>query len=397
MDHKDIQKYLIGGFLEFWHARDYKWIIPSKIFGIYAPVFDYITENWIQKTPDLFELFKKIGNKNIVAALERADVSFITERTKYVEQLYNWYVQEEMKWKTPMELLDEVKETYIKLSYLKLESNGWVSKIQSSIERLAEEVYEANEFWDKSIGYKTWIETLDKFISVRKWRNVMISAYANTGKSSISYFMANNFVRQWAKILYFSLEIPESDLRDRLFSNYAGIPIQKFDRKWQLINENFGDYAGKEIYLACECFKMNQIEDMVSYIKPDVVFIDYVQLIEWEWKSEYEQMNDVARRIRKMTAENNIATITLSQVANDSIKYKSWWVIPSKWSGELVTVANVVLVMQEVEYWNKRVLHLHVAKNRHGEKKKCVELIPNFSISQFKDNWEVYPDNNRWT
>jgi hypothetical protein len=142
---------------------------------------------------------------------------------------------------------------------------------------------------------------------------------------------------------------------------------------------------------------MEQIEDMVSYIKPDIVIIDYVQLIVWEGKGEYEQMNDVARRIRKMTAQNNVATITLSQVPNDSVKYRKWGVIPSKWSGELVATANVVLVMQESDYNGKNVLHLHVAKNRHWVKWKCIELIPEFSIAKFTDNWEVYPDTWKWT
>jgi hypothetical protein len=32
MDIKDIQKYLMGGFLEFGHASEYYKIIPEKIF-----------------------------------------------------------------------------------------------------------------------------------------------------------------------------------------------------------------------------------------------------------------------------------------------------------------------------------------------------------------------------
>lgn len=397
MDIKDIQKYLMGGFLEFGHASEYYKIIPEKIFWVYAPLFKYVAENGIQKTPDYFDQCKKVWMKNVTDAMERADTSFITERTKYVEKLFNAYVQEEMKGKTPMELLDEVKETYIQLSYLKLEAKWWVSKIQNSMEKLAEEAYESAEYGDQTIGYQMGIPTLDEFVSLRKGRNIMISAYANTGKSSISYFIANNCVRQGAKILYFSLEIPETDLRDKLFSSYAGIPIWKFDKKSELVNANFWEYANKEIYLACECFKMEQIEDMVSYIKPDIVIIDYVQLIVWEGKGEYEQMNDVARRIRKMTAQNNVATITLSQVPNDSVKYRKWGVIPSKWSGELVATANVVLVMQESDYNGKNVLHLHVAKNRHWVKWKCIELIPEFSIAKFTDNWEVYPDTWKWT
>ena len=96
----------------------------------------------------------------------------------------------------------------------------------------------------------------------------------------------------------------------------------KFDKKSNLYGVDFEEYAKKDIYMACECFTMNQIEDMTAYIKPDVVIIDYVQLITGEGKGEYEQMNDVARRIRKMTAQHNCATLVLSQVSNDTIKYK---------------------------------------------------------------------------
>lgn len=295
--------------------------------------------------------------------MERSDVSFITERSKYVEQLFNIYVQENIKNKTPMELLEEVKETYIKLSYLKLEAKGGVSRMESSIDRLYEEVCESKEYGDKIAGYKTGIKSLDDVVSFQKGRTIMISAYSNTGKSAISYFIANNTVRQHAKVLYFSLEIPENDLRDRLFGNWVKEPMYKFDKKSQLADVDFEEYSKKEVYMACECFTMGQIEDMVAYIKPDVVIIDYVQLISGEGKGEYEQMNDVARRIRKMTAQNNVATLVLSQVSNDSIKYKKGGVIPSKGSGELVATANVVLVMQESEFPNR--LDLHVAKNRH--------------------------------
>ena len=82
--------------------------------------------------------------------------------------------------------------------------------------------------------------------------------------------------------------------------------------------------------------------------------------------SEYEQMNDVARRIRKMTAQHNVAVFDLSQVSNDGMKYVKGGVIPSKGSGELISAANIVLVMTESQ--NAGRLNLHIAKNRHGQK-----------------------------
>lgn len=41
----DIQKYLIGGFIDYGHASDYADIIPANIFGVYAPLFEYIAKH----------------------------------------------------------------------------------------------------------------------------------------------------------------------------------------------------------------------------------------------------------------------------------------------------------------------------------------------------------------
>ena len=61
-----------------------------------------------------------------------------------------------------------------------------------------------------------------------------------------------------------------------------------------------------------------------------MIVIDYLQLVKGEGNTEYEQMNDVARRIRKISAENNVAVFDLSQVSNEGKKYKKGDVIPAK-------------------------------------------------------------------
>jgi hypothetical protein len=47
--------------------------------------------------------------------------------------------------------------------------------------------------------------------------------------------------------------------------------------------------------------------------------------------------------------------------------------------------------MQESEFPNR--LNLHVAKNRHWTKWRCIELIPEFAVSNFIDNGEIHTDN----
>lgn len=285
------------------------------------------------------------------------------------------------------ELLWMVGKTYEQLASIS-ETQEKVSKICDLIYTLQDEVEYAAEFWDKYQGYATGIRTIDKYTGgIMKGRTMRLSAYSNTWKSALSYFIVNSVLKQWAKVLYFSLEIPKEDLRNRLLSNYFKMPIQAFDTKKSLMNFDMSEYWTKELYIVSDLFWMSDIERITRSIKPDIVFIDYVQLVRWEWASEYEQMNDVARRIRKLTADNNCAVFDLSQVSNEGKEYKKWSVIPSKWSGELISAANVVLVMKEGETdW---LLELIIAKNRHWKKGICTELKPDFRFSSFEDLGEI--------
>jgi len=47
-----------------------------------------------------------------------------------------------------------------------------------------------------------------------------------------------------------------------------------------------------------------------------VVFIDFVQNIQYEKGSEYERMSYIARKIQELAILNNITIISLSQLSN---------------------------------------------------------------------------------
>lgn len=130
--------------------------------------------------------------------------------------------------------------------------------------------------------------------------------------------------------MYFSLEIPKEDLAQRLISNFYGIPMYRFEKKASLADLDLSAFSKLPLLVSCDTFSISEIEKLVESSKPDVVIIDYVQLLKGEGTSEYEQMNDVARRIRKMTAQHGVAVFDLSQVSNDGMKYVKGGVIPSK-------------------------------------------------------------------
>lgn len=126
-------------------------------------MFIYLCDNGNVRTPEYFEVMRKIGVEEIMQAVERSDASFITSRDKYIEKLYSWYVSNVlMKEKSPAEVLDEVKEVYVKLSYIKAGTQGGITKIDNLLFALQDEIEEAIQYGDKTAGYATGINTIDK-------------------------------------------------------------------------------------------------------------------------------------------------------------------------------------------------------------------------------------------
>jgi len=71
-------------------------------------------------------------------------------------------------------------------------------------------------------------------------------------------------------------------LRNRLLSNYYQISIDTFETKSKLAEAQIYYYADYPLYISSDTFSMSEIEKITAGVKPDVVFIDYVQLIKAE-------------------------------------------------------------------------------------------------------------------
>ena len=95
------------------------------MFGIYAPLFDFLSKNGNAKTPEFYKVCNSVGNKFSIQAIDRADVSFLTERDRYIGELLDFYVTESLsKGKSPLELLEGTKDIYVKLALLKSQNAG---------------------------------------------------------------------------------------------------------------------------------------------------------------------------------------------------------------------------------------------------------------------------------
>lgn len=245
------------------------------------------------------------------------------------------------------------------------------------------------------LGYRTGMPTLDKFTEwLQKGTVMRLTAYSNIGKSKLSYGICNELLKQWANILFFSLEVSKERVIQNLLMNWYDKDFW-YIAKWRWIDDSDfdpSDFFSKPIEVIDDMYNINQIINYTESRNPDVIFIDFVQNIQTGKENEYQAMTEVAVKIQQLAIKNNIAIFDMSQISNDLIEYKTGGKIPSKWSWALVASSDVNLVMQRDAITNHN--HLHIAKNKFGMNWKCIDLEINFSTNQIVDRWEEISKTN---
>ena len=236
------------------------------------------------------------------------------------------------------------------------------------------------------LWYSTWFPILDKLTDwIQKGTIMRMNAYANTGKSKFSYHITNKLLEQGAKVIYFTLEVPKRTVVYNLIANKYKMPIwdvfrMKFD------NIDFGELFTKKLEIVDDKSNLMDIIQYTEMRKPDAIIIDFVQNISCEWKSEYEEMTMVARKLQQLAIKQNIAIFDLSQISNEGAKADSD-VIHSKWSGALVASADIALVMRRdtiKENW----LVIKVAKNKFWMR-KTLDFTVDYASGVWKEEWET--------
>lgn len=384
----EIQKAILKSIFEWGFNHKEIHFIDFPIFWRLQKVYDTIKsipDEELKRDWYIHTEFAKIGANKLIIEIMTSDY-FSYNAYKDIEYLCKTAIL----WKE-MEI-DESIEGFKKLDIIRKElfkkMSGWESKKYAVDNVLNESYLLSKQAKEKKwiLWYSTWLKTLDKYTDwLQKWTVMRVTAYSNIGKSKLSYHVCNSIINQWAKILYFSLEVKSQFVFYNLLCNRYWLDFWSVARGcWH--DMDISKMQNADIEIIDDKYKL---EDIILYTesrKPDVVFIDFVQNIQTEWKSEYESMTKIATSIQQLAIKNNIAVFDLSQISNDWAWYELWWVIKSKWSGALVASADIWLVMQREKWTNHNILY--VAKNKFWTNTKAIDLEFNFPTWEITDLWD---------
>lgn len=291
---------------------------------------------------ELMEELKK-DNSNVDISTLSNLTSYVTESTLLKSQLTNnlKILSDLMHKRKYFEYLKKATEKVLSGSELEeqvfdlidklegLKTNNDINNSESVSDIIAEifnDLQEGNENLIK-FGYSL----LDNNIGgVKPGDYTIIGAKSGVGKSTLAMNIAYNVLKQGGKVLYINREMSKKSVMCRFIAMLSEIPMIKFRTKEIADNERdsrkfvraaniLNTFDGKLI-IDNDSSCISEIVKNVREFKPDLVVIDYLQLLQSEEGQKHEnseqRLSNVTRGIRNMTLKYNCHVLALVQLNN---------------------------------------------------------------------------------
>jgi len=410
------EKNVIAGLLEDWSLKmEYDLELEDFTDDIYRTLFSLLSRyNWdkdlvegeIKKAWGFIEEERNILQSILIQYLPQ-DIS------KYVAILKNYTKKRnQIKIASDIKKAIEVWESEDKVLQIANKLYETETIKQQSREEIKQEIVN-DAFWgDKEVkrflvNYKdidniTWGFYPNQLITIaaRPW----------IWKTMIAINFIANQLQVWHKVAFFSLEMSTKEIYQRLYARFWQLEVNKI--KWSYPMQVWDSEKLKKAIATVDKFEenlvlyddkhwlweiVNQIRLLHSKGMLDIVYIDYVWLIEVKAENRNLEISKITRTLKMLAMQLKIPIVILAQLSR-AVEKRFWGDEPilsdlrDSWSIE--QDSDVVLMLHRMEDWNLKVL---VRKNRNWPLWPCYQKI----LARYMQIWDmteqekqVYIDNN---
>ena len=175
---------------------------------------------------------------------------------------------------------------------------------------------------------KTGIPIIDKCTNgIAPSELVTIGAKSGVGKSALAVRIAINMFKAGKKVLIVSREMSKKQVAERILLSHSGVTKEQYenrdfnDEQWVRIVETMEAFSGDGIIIDDKISTIQEIKQAVRRTKPDVLIVDYVQLLTPSnpCDSRERQVAEISRELKKMTSDFDMVVIQLTQLAEKGI------------------------------------------------------------------------------
>ena len=223
---------------------------------------------------------------------------------------------------------------------------------------------------------------------------------------NLAYNIAYNHDPEKQKTaLYFSLEMSQDQLVDRLLSMHTGINNWNLrtghlnDSEFERIREAQKDLAQANLFIDdTPGLNISEVRTKTRRLnykqKVDIIFVDYLQLMRGlqnnYGENRVQEISEISRGLKLLAKELNIPVVALSQLSRqtENRENKHPALADLRDSGAIEQDADIVAFLYRDEYYHpeneekKGILEIQIRKHRNGPIGK-VELYFNKEIQRY--------------
>ena len=315
---------------------------------------------------------------NIVAekALARNLISTCTELTT---EAYDGQKETEA-------LLDDAERRILQLSDTK--NRGDFASVGAVVEVTLDKITKLYENKAGLTGLPTGFRDLDRMTSgLQPSDLILVAARPSMGKTAFTLNIAQNVgVRQHKTVAFFSLEMSQEQLVQRLLCQIAHIDSQKLrtgqlnsDEEWTRLTDACDKLYESPIYIDdTPGISVAEMRSKARRLKSehglDLIIVDYLQLMQGRnAESRQQEISEISRSLKALARELKVPLIALSQLSRsvDSRQDKRPMLSDLRESGALEQDADIVSFLYREDYYDKETENQHItkvilAKHRNG-------------------------------
>ena len=315
---------------------------------------------------------------NIVAekALARNLISTCTELTT---EAYDGQKETEA-------LLDDAERRILQLSDTK--NRGDFASVGAVVEVTLDKITKLYENKAGLTGLPTGFRDLDRMTSgLQPSDLILVAARPSMGKTAFTLNIAQNVgVRQHKTVAFFSLEMSQEQLVQRLLCQIAHIDSQKLrtgqlnsDEEWTRLTDACDKLYESPIYIDdTPGISVAEMRSKARRLKSehglDLIIVDYLQLMQGRnAESRQQEISEISRSLKALARELKVPLIALSQLSRsvESRQDKRPMLSDLRESGALEQDADIVSFLYREDYYDKETENQHItevilARHRNG-------------------------------
>ena len=252
---------------------------------------------------------------------------------------------------------------------------------------------------------KTGIPIIDKCTNgIAPSELVTIGAKSGVGKSALAVRIAINMFKAGKKVLIVSREMSKKQVAERILLSHSGVTKEQYenrdfnDEQWVRIVETMEAFSGDGIIIDDKISTIQEIKQAVRRSKPDVLIVDYVQLLTPSnpRDSRERQVAEISRELKKMTSDFDMVVIQLTQLAEKGIgNYRPSGESYTRESRAIYHDSNIVIYVHHVTEEKE----IEIAHNSTALKERQNAQTTKEMLRRFEDNGtrliEMIVDKNR--